>query len=321
MITGGAGFIGSHVGKHLKDAKYDLIVLDDLSGGSKANLPKGAKFVHGSITDTSLINALFEEHQFDYVFHLAAYAAESRSHFLRHFNYENNVLGSANLINASINIGVKCFVFCSSIAVYGHLDPPVNETLIPQPIDPYGIAKHAVEMDLKAAKEFFDLDYIIFRPHNVYGPMQNLNDPDRNVVGIFMRQLIKDEALTIVGDGEQSRAFSYIDDVAPIIAASINVPAATNQVFNLGSDVQSSINDLAQLVSGALGKELKKEHIADRKEVRHAYADHEKTRRVFGHIIKAETSLKDGLSKMAAWAKTQELNSPTFSVQNEITLD
>ena len=237
LVTGAAGFIGSHVCDHLINTGYDVIALDDLSGGFEDNVNTKAQFVKGSINDVELINKLFEEHQFTYVYHLAAYAAEGLSHFIRRYNYNNNLIGSINLINASINTGtVKCFVFTSSIAVYGKNQLPMKEDLMPQPEDPYGISKLAVEQDLKSAHEMFGLDFIIFRPHNVYGERQNIGDPYRNVVGIFMNQIMQGKKLTVFGDGMQTRAFSHIDDVAPIIAKSVEMPQAYNEVFNIGAD-------------------------------------------------------------------------------------
>jgi len=168
LITGGAGFIGSHVTDELIAMGMDVVVLDDLSGGFTENVHPKAQFVEGSINDENLVNSLFEKHSFTYVYHLAAYAAEGLSHFIKKFNYENNLIGSVHLINAAINHEVKCFVFTSSIAVYGRNQLPMTEDLIPQPEDSYGVAKLSVEQELKISKEIFDLDYIIFRPHNVY---------------------------------------------------------------------------------------------------------------------------------------------------------
>src|SRR3954470_2497080 len=230
LVTGGAGFIGAHVAEHLLRAGHEVIVLDDLSGGFKENVPAGCTFVQGSILDVQLIDDLFKRHKFDYVFHLAAYAAEGLSHFIRHFNYSNNVLGSITLINESVKHEVKCFVFPSSIAVYGPEQTPMTEDTVPQPEDPYGVAKLAVELDLRASLRMFGLNHVIFRPHNVYGEYQNIGDRYRNVVGIFMNQLMQGEPLTVFGDGNQTRAFSYIGDVAPYIAASVDVPEAYNEV-------------------------------------------------------------------------------------------
>src|SRR5439155_712575 len=196
--------------------------------------------------DAPLIEKLFAEHRFDYVYHLAAYAAEGLSHFIRNFNYTNNVVGSANLINESVKTDVKCFVFTSSIAVYGELKPPMREDMTPRPVDPYGIAKYAIELDLRAAHEMFGLNYVIFRPHNVYGEHQNIGDKYRNVIGIFMNQIMQDKPLTVFGDGTQTRAFSYIDDVAIPIARSVSIPEAYNQVFNVGGDTPYTVTELAQ---------------------------------------------------------------------------
>ncbi len=226
LVTGGAGFIGAHVTNELVKAGHTVVVLDDLSGGFLENVNAAAVFVQGSITDAELVKSLFEQHKFDYVYHLAAYAAEGLSHFIKRFNYTNNLIGSVILINESVKHKVKCFVFTSSIAVYGAAKPPMTEDTIPMPEDPYGIAKLAVEQDLRCTHEMFGLNYIIFRPHNVYGEYQNLGDRYRNVVGIFMNQLMQGKSLTVFGDGNQTRAFSYIGDVAPYIANSVNVPEA-----------------------------------------------------------------------------------------------
>src|SRR5215207_4054584 len=281
LVTGGAGFIGAHVSAALLERGHEVVVLDDLSGGFAENVPDAAEFVDGSVTDDELVARLFDEHAFDYVFHLAAYAAEGLSHFIRRFNYTNNVIGSMNLINESIRHEVKCFVFTSSIAVYGAEQVPMTEGTVPRPEDPYGIAKYAVEQDLRAAVGMFGLNHVIFRPHNVYGEFQNIGDRYRNVVGIFMNQLMQGAPLTVFGDGNQTRAFSYIADVAPYIAASIDVPEAYNEVFNIGADQPFSVNDLASEVAKAMGVEATIRHLPPRNEVVDAVADHSKALRVF----------------------------------------
>jgi len=235
------------------------------------------------------------------VYHLAAYAAEGLSHFIRRFNYENNLIGSVNLINESVRHGVRCFVFTSSIAVYGTSQLPMQEELTPEPEDPYGIAKYAVELDLRAAHELFGLDYIIFRPHNVYGENQNIGDRHRNVIGIFMNQLMQGEAMTIFGDGLQTRAFSYIDDVAPHIANCVNIPDAYGQVINIGADKPYTVNRLAEVVARALGQELRIRYLPARTEVVHAYSDHAKAKRILGQG--ATVDLVEGVQRMAAWAQ------------------
>lgn len=299
LVTGGAGFIGSHVVRYLLDKGHKVVVLDDLSGGVQSNIDVRAIVCIGSITDVSLVNEVFRKYAFTYVYHLAAYAAEGLSHFIRRFNYQNNLIGSVNLINASVNYEVRCFVFTSSIAVYGTNELPLQESQHPQPEDPYGIAKYAVEMDLLNAKKMFGLDSIIFRPHNVYGEHQNIGDTYRNVVGIFMNQILKGKPLTIFGDGSQSRAFTYINDVAPYIANAVNIPSAYNQIFNIGDDAVYSVKELAVAVSKAMHAKLNILELDKRDEVTHAYADHSHFEAVF--TPKEYTSLENGLSKMAAW--------------------
>lgn len=305
LVTGAAGFIGSHVCDHLVNNGYEVVALDDLSGGFEDNVNPKALFVKGSINDVGLIHQLFNEHQFSYVFHLAAYAAEGLSHFIRRFNYTNNLIGSINLINACINAGtVKCFVFTSSIAVYGKNQLPMKEDMTPQPEDPYGISKLAVEQDLKSAHEMFGMNYIIYRPHNVYGERQNIGDPYRNVVGIFMNQIMQGKKLTIFGDGMQSRAFSHIDDVAPIIAKSIEIPEAYNEVFNIGADTPYTVKELATLVCDAFSVTEQIESLDARNEVVHAYSSHDKVHKYFGHMINNIT-LKEGIHRMVADAKSK----------------
>jgi UDP-glucose 4-epimerase len=302
LVTGGAGFIGSHVAEELAKKGHDVTVLDDLSGGFTDNIVPGVKFVQGSINDISLVNSLFETEKFDYVFHLAAYAAEGLSHFIKRFNYNNNLIGSINLINASVNTGVKCFVFTSSIAVYGASpELPMTEETLPHPEDPYGIAKLAVEQELRVCKEMFDLDYIVFRPHNVYGERQNIGDKYRNVVGIFMNQALQNLPMTIFGDGEQKRAFSYISDVAPIIACSVENPETYNQIYNVGAETPYTVNELASTVALAMGVEPQIKHLPARNEVKYAYSSHEKVQKFFGSS--QPVSLEDGVKKMAAWVK------------------
>jgi len=302
LVTGGAGFMGSHVAEYLLKLGHEVVVLDDLSGGFRDNVPERAAFVNGSILDEDLIDRLFQKYSFRYVYHLAAYAAEGLSHFIKRFNYQNNLVGSVNLINASVNHDVKCLVFTSSIAVYGSNQSPMTEEMTPVPEDSYGIAKLAVEQDLKVSHEMFGLDYIIFRPHNVYGEKQNIGDRYRNVIGIFMNQLLRGEPMTIFGDGTQMRAFTHITDVAPVIAKCVDYPSARNQIFNVGADVPYTVNHLSRVVADAMGKEAKIVHLEPRNEVKIAFSDHTKAESAFGKSEKM--SLKPGIRAMAQWVKT-----------------
>jgi UDP-glucose 4-epimerase len=309
LVTGAAGFIGSHLVRELlSQGRVRVIALDDLSGGFRRNIAGGAEFVQASVTDDRFLARLFEQHRFRYVYHLAAYAAEGLSHFIRRFNYTNNVIGTVNLINESARHNVECFVFTSSIAVYGSAEPPMREDQTPRPVDPYGIAKYAAELDLAAAHEMFGLPYVIFRPHNVYGEYQNLGDPYRNVIGIFMNQLMTGRPMTVFGDGTQERAFSYVGDIVPALAAAPWVHDSRCQIFNIGADTAYSINELTEQVASAMGRPGHPVvHLPARNEVRIAYSDHSKTAGVFGPT--AHTSLAEGLGRMAAWAREAGIQS------------
>lgn len=303
LVTGGAGFIGAHVVRAiLASGVASVVVLDDLSGGAEDNLPDGVTFVRGSVVDHERLGQLFAEHRFRFVYHLAAYAAEGLSHFIRRFNYTNNVVGSVNVINECIRYDVECLVFTSSIAVYGAIEPPMREDSVPRPEDPYGVAKLAVEYDLEAAHRMFGLRSVVFRPHNVYGEYQNIGDPYRNVVGIFMNQIMTGQPMSVFGDGTQRRAFSYVGDIAPAIAASAWTPAAHGRTFNIGADRDYTVVELAKAVSTAMGvPDHPVAHLPPRNEVREAWADHSAAAGVLGPL--PDTALTDGLTRMAAWVR------------------
>ena len=303
LVTGGAGFLGAHLSRELLSMGRKVVVLDDLSGGFAENVPAGVELVRGSVLDDALLGSLFERHRFEHVYHLAAYAAEGLSHFIRRFNYQNNVVGSINVLNEAVKHRSKHFVFTSSIAVYGSGQPPLREDQTPRPEDPYGVAKLAVELDLAAAHEMFGIDYTIFRPHNVYGEYQNIGDRYRNVIGIFMNQIMAGKALSIFGDGTQTRAFSYIGDIVGPLARCVDVPGARNQIFNIGGDTPYSLRQLAEAVLSVTGSKSELRFLAARKEVLHAFSDHGKAARVFG--AGPSTSLEEGLTRMWAWARQQ----------------
>jgi UDP-glucose 4-epimerase len=318
LVTGGAGFIGSHVADALILRGHEVTVLDDLSGGFRENVPAAATFVQGSVSDPTVVDRVFAGARFEHVYHLAAYAAEGLSHFIKRFNYTNNVIGSVNLINAAVNTGVTTFVFTSSIAVYGtSAELPMTEETPVHPEDSYGIAKHAVELVLQCSRNLFGLNYVIFRPHNVFGPRQNIGDRYRNVIGIFMNQIMQGLPMTVFGDGAQTRAFSYIDDVAPVMADAITTPASWNQTFNVGADRSWSLLELASRVSEAMGVARQLQHLPARHEVQHAHSTHDKLRRVFGD--RPQTTLEDGLSTMAAWVRDQGARTSSPFAQLEIT--
>lgn len=302
LVTGGAGFIGSHVARHCLAMGHEVIVLDDLSGGYADQVPGRAHFMHGSVCDSDLVSSLFERTKIDYIYHIAAYAAEGLSHYIRRFNYTNNLIGSVNLINQAVEHEVRCFVFTSSVAVYGSGQVPMEEEMTPLPEDPYGISEYAVELDLQAAHHMFGLNYIIFRPHNVYGEYQNIGDKYRNVIGIFMTQIMQGKPLTVFGDGTQTRAFSYIDDVAPHIARSAALKDAYNEVINIGADTPVTVLDIAHMIGETFGISPNIRHLPARDEVMHAYANHNKAKKLLD--APSTVDLQEGIARMARWARS-----------------
>ena len=308
LVTGGSGFMGSHLADYLLKIGHKVVVLDDLSNGFKENVNKSCIFVKGSITDDVLLCKIFKEYKFNYIYHLAAYAAEGLSHFIRNFNYNNNLIGSINLINQAVKNEVEHFVFTSSIAVYGNNQVPMMESLTPMPEDPYGIAKYAVELDIKAAHKMFGLAYTIFRPHNVYGERQNHSDPYRNVLGIFITSIMRNKPMPVFGDGQQTRAFTYIDDVTSCIAEAVEIEGAKNEIFNIGADKPYTILKLAEKVAVAMGVKPKMQFLPPRNEVVCAFSNHEKIKDVFNITVK--TDLDTGIKKMVAWAKSVGLREP-----------
>ena len=304
LVTGGAGFIGSHVAMDCFKLGFEVVIVDDMSGGFRKNVPQGVRLILGDLKDAKFVSELMEEERFDVVYHLAAYAAEGLSHFIRNYNYQNNLIATTNLITQSVRVGsVKKFVFTSSIAVYGSGRTPMTEDMEPLPEDPYGISKMACEYDLKAAHEMFGLPYVIFRPHNVYGPGQNMYDKYRNVVGIFLNQLQAGKDLTIFGDGYQTRKFSYISDVSYPIALSGLMEHVNNQVFNVGGDIATTVNELAHVTAEAWdGSSASVLHLDSRNEVAHAESDHKKLNCFFPGLPKP-VGLRAGMSHMVTWAK------------------
>tara|TARA_Y100001935_G_C17292044_1_gene503951 strand:- start:65 stop:1063 length:999 start_codon:yes stop_codon:yes gene_type:complete len=305
LITGVAGLLGSRLADWVLDnTDHDVIGVDDLSGGYIENVNSKVKFYEFDLVDQSQVKALFENEEPDIVYHYAAYAAEGLSPFIRKYNYENNLIASTNLITNSIQFDVNRFVFASSMSVYGDAyDPPFSENMQQVPIDPYGIAKYSVEQDLKVALIQHGLKYTIIRPHNFYGINQNIWDKYRNVLGIWMYQILEGKQPTIFGDGNQVRAFSYVDDsIIPFWNASQN-DDCIGQIINLGGIKEYTINEACKILINVTGTHLKPIYLEERHEAKYAWSTWDKSVELldFEHKI----DLEEGLAKMWEWAKTQ----------------
>lgn len=323
LITGVAGLIGSRLSSWIiENTGHKVVGVDNLSGGYIENIDNRIEFHNLDLMeDFEKIDDLFRKNNFDIVYHLAAYAAEGLSPFIRVFNYRNNLLASANLINNSIKYNVERFIFTSSMAVYGNQqEPPFSEDLSPSPIDPYGIAKYSVEQDLKVGLQQHGLKYTIIRPHNVYGKNQNIWDRYRNVLGIWMYQIMNNQQPTIFGDGQQTRAFSYIDDVLEPMWLASQSEKCIGETINLGGIKNYSINEAAEIVIKVTGTDLKPIHLEERHEAKHAWSTWEKSVDFlnFSHNI----DLEEGVRLMWEWAKEQPSRDrftwSNFEIDNKI---
>lgn len=311
LITGGAGLIGSRFAKWVLENSFSHVaVVDNFSGGYTENIPEGATTYNADVENAEEIERIFQIEKPDVVYHLAAYAAEGLSPFIRCFNYRNNLEATANIVNMCIKHNVAKLVFTSSMAVYGMPQPgkQFDEDDTPCPIDPYGVAKFACEMDIQIAGHQHGLDWCIIRPHNVFGAHQNIWDRYRNVLGIWMYQHLNGQPLTIFGDGTQSRSFSPISDILePLWNAQFE--KASKQIINLGSPVQYTIKDAAKVLITVMGSG-EVVFLEPRHEVKIAHPTWQKSVDLLGYAY--TTSLDKELEEMWQWAQ-QQPNRPRFT--------
>ncbi len=313
LVTGGAGFIGSHLVDRLIDnlsIEDEITVVDDLSGGYEANVSPKAFLVNADCRDEKRMDKIFKEFQPEIVYHLSANAAENKAQFSPIDITSRNYSAFINTLTPFIKFGGKRFIFTSSIAVYGSLQTPFKETDKPEPEDLYGITKLAAEQTLAVMSKVHGFEYVITRPHNVYGPRQNMSDPYRNVVTIWMNALLRGEPYYIYGDGEQKRCFSYIDDVVEALYKCMEAPVS-GMTFNIGSDKAYTLNDLSRAIQG-LGEGKEPIYLSERvQEVREAIADHTQAKKYLEY--KDKTSLAKGMLETWEWAKTQGPQIPKFT--------
>lgn len=321
LVTGSLGFMGSHLVDYLYEQGHTVRGIDNLSTGFGSNTnPNAPTFKCDLVKEPELVAGIIEGFKPDIVFHLAAWAHEGLSQFCPNLVTQNNYNATLNTLIPAIRAGVKRFVFTSSMSVYGGQEPPFDEKLERKPVDIYGVSKAAAESAIEILSKVHGFDYTIIRPHNVYGERQNLSDPYRNVVGIFIRRAMRGEPLIIYGDGKQTRSFSYIGDVTPAIARAGFEPRAIGEIINVGPIEEYSINDLAKKLS-KLFPALSVEHIADRPlEVKHAYCTNDKAIDILGY--KTNTTIDEGLAKMVDWAmelqQTRGISEPKYLDELEL---
>lgn len=317
LVTGVAGLIGSNFARWaLQNTTERVVGVDDLSCGLYANIPTDIDAFYKASIGRDDIGEIFEQEKPDIVYHFAAYAAEGLSPFIRTYNYRNNLLATADIVNCCINHDVQRLIFTSSMAVYGSGDPPFDEVDHCHPIDPYGNAKLACERDIQIAGEQHGLDWCIIRPHNVYGPGQVCDQQYRNVLTIWMSRYRRSLPLRVYGDGSQRRAFSYVEDILPCLHRAGVSAESNRQIINLGGKRDISIRRAAEMIAGMLpGATI--EHMEPRHEVRYAWCTTEKSERVLGY--EERVPLEIGLESLWQWVRDQPIDHAPPAMEMEVT--
>lgn len=317
LVTGGAGFMGSWLVDELVRRGHCVVSFDNLSGGSMQNVNRKCKFIRADVRDTEKVGKIVRNEKIEVIYHLAAYAAEGQSIFSPIQINDINIKPMNNLLVAAVNNDVRKFVFTSSMAVYGKQKPPFDESMPRMPEDPYGCAKTYCEGMLEIFSQIYDFDYTIIRPHNVYGPRQNISDPYRNVLGIWINLIMRGKPPYIYGDGKQTRAFSFIEDATSAIANAGFFAQANDEIINVGSDEVVTINEACEVVNEAMNSQLEPIHLEDRPgEAKHAYCTVDKSERLLDY--RTTTRLREGVSKMVDWANRVGPQEPTYRILLEI---
>src|SRR3989338_1803227 len=308
LVTGAAGFMGSHLVDALLDLGHEVYSLDDLSGGYMENVNPKSHFVQIDLREREKVEEFINETKPQIIFHLAADATEGRSQFTPINCTQRNYMAYLNLLVPAIRNKVEKVILTSSMSVYGSQKPPFVETMDRKPEDIYAISKTSMERATEILSEVHGFKYVIIRPHNVYGPRQNLADPYRNVIAIFINCLLNNKHFYIYGKGEQKRAFSYIDDFTPYFAQSGFSKECNGEVINIGPKEGHTINELVNIVlkvffpDGNVPKHLKPQYLPLRpQEVMEAYCTNDKAKKLLGYTT--SVTLKQGVRKMIEWAR------------------
>tara|TARA_B110000967_G_scaffold209549_1_gene266206 strand:+ start:880 stop:1890 length:1011 start_codon:yes stop_codon:yes gene_type:complete len=319
LVTGVAGFLGSHLAENLANMGHEVIGIDNLIGGYEDNIPKNIKFLKIDCCDLSQVQNVMKN--INIVYHCAATAHEGLSIFSPYEITKNNYLASVSIFSAAVNEKVQRIIYCSSMARYGSQDSPFTETMHPKPIDPYAISKVASEDVLKTLCNLNNIEWVIAIPHNIIGPRQNYSDPFRNVVSIMINRMLQGKAPIIYGDGEQTRCFSYIDDCLSCLIPMLDQKNLNKQTINIGPDEEFvSINKIAEICSNITGVNLQPIYKKGRpKEVKHATCSADKARKLLDYQTKV--NLKEGIQKTFEYIKQRGIRPFNYNIKIEINND
>ncbi len=329
LVTGAAGFMGGHLVDYLIDVGCeDVYGVDDLSGGYMSNVNPRSHFTELDLRDKARAREYIDEVKPELIFHLAADATEGRSQFTPLNCTERTYLAYLNVLVPAIRNGLKRVVLTSSMSVYGAQKPPFHEDMETKPEDIYAIAKAAKEQATKILSSVHGFEYVIVRPHNVYGERQNMADPYRNVIAIFINRLLSGKPFYIYGDGTQKRSFTYISDCVPPLAKCGFADELHSHIFNIGPGEETAvtINEMSEVVLKAffedkeIPEEFKPIYLPDRpREVKDAFCTHDKARKTLDY--NPEVGLEEGVARMVAWARGLGHQQPQYLEEIEIVSD
>lgn len=294
MITGVAGFLGSHLADTFIEKGYEVVGIDNLVGGYRENVPAGVKFHELDLDNLSAISPIFSN--VDLVVHAACTAYEGLSVFSPSLVVRNTTQITVNIMSACVGAKVPKIIYLSSMARYGSQDVlPFTEDMIPNPQDPYGIAKYSSELLIKNIAQTHGMKFVILVPHNIIGPRQKFDDPFRNVASIMINRILQGKPPIIYGDGSQMRCFSFIEDVTNPIMRACEENAVEGLTINVGPDEEYiTINELSKIILSLMDSTLEPIYTAGRpQEVKNANCSAELARKLLNY--KTSTSLEDGL--------------------------
>ena len=320
LITGVAGFMGSHLADAFLAKGYDVIGIDNLLGGYEENVPSGVDFHNIDLDNLELIQPLFED--VDLVVHTACTAYEGLSVFSPSLVVRNTMQIATNIMSACVRANVKKIVHLSSMARYGTQEVvPFVESMVPKPQDPYGIAKYGAELMIKNIADTHGLNYVILVPHNIIGPRQKFDDPYRNVASIMINRMLQGKQPIIYGNGEQKRCFSFMQDVTDPLMIACETDVAHGRIVNIGPDEEFvTINELAYKLSIILDFKLEPIYMPGRpQEVFHANCSANLAREILNY--KTTTSLEAGLIELVNWIKSKGAREFNYHLPLEFVTD